>query len=148
MQKIILITFIIFFSLFKYVYADDEYRTLKNDKANLRQGPSFEYPVKIFYKKKFLPVLILDSSDNFKKIRDHENNSGWIHVSQLSKKKAAIVIDDDVIVFSKPSVFSTPLVILRKGRLCKIVKCKQDWCRIKVDKYKGWIKKDDLWGLL
>jgi SH3-like domain-containing protein len=148
MQKIILIAFIIFFSLFKYVYADDEYRTLKNDKANLRQGPSFEYPVKIFYKKKFLPVLILDSSDNFKKIRDHENNSGWIHVSQLSKKKAAIVIDDDVIVFSKPSVFSTPLVILRKGRLCKIVKCKQDWCRIKVDKYKGWIKKDDLWGLL
>jgi SH3-like domain-containing protein len=148
MQKIILIAFIIFFSLFKYVYADDEYRTLKNDKANLRQGPSFEYPVKIFYKKKFLPVLILDSSDNFKKIRDHENNSGWIHVSQLSKKKAAIVIDDDVIVFSKPSVFSTPLVILRKGRLCKIVKCKQDWCRIKVDKYKGWIKKDGLWGLL
>ena len=148
MQKIILITFIIFFSLFKYVYADDEYRTLKNDKANLRQGPSFEYPVKIFYKKKFLPVLILDSSDNFKKIRDHENNSGWIHVSQLSKKKAAIVIDDDVIVFSKPSVFSTPLVILRKGRLCKIVKCKQEWCRIKVDKYKGWIKKDGLWGLL
>ena len=148
MQKIILITFIIFFSLFKYVFANDEYRTLKNDKANLRQGPSFEYPVKIFYKKKFLPVLILDSSDNFKKIRDHENNSGWIHVSQLSKKKAAIVIDDDVIVFSKPSVFSTPLVILRKGRLCKIVKCKQDWCRIKVDKYKGWIKKDGLWGLL
>ena len=87
MQKIILITFIIFFSLFKYVCADDEYRTLKNDKANLRQGPSFEYPVKIFYKKKFLPVLILDSSDNFKKIRDHENNSGWIHVSQLSKKR-------------------------------------------------------------
>ena len=148
MQKIILITFIIFFSLFKYVCANDEYRTLKNDKTNLRQGPSFEYPVKIFYKKKFLPVLILDSSDNFKKIRDHENNSGWIHVSQLSKKKAAIVIDDDVIVFSKPSVFSTPLVILRKGRLCKIVKCKQDWCRIKVDKYKGWIKKDGLWGLL
>ena len=148
MQKIILIAFIIFFSLFKYVFANDEYRTLKNDKANLRQGPSFEYPVKIFYKKKFLPVLILDSSDNFKKIRDHENNSGWIHVSQLSKKKAAIVIDDDVIVFSKPSVFSTPLVILRKGRLCKIVKCKQDWCRIKVDKYKGWIKKDGLWGLL
>ena len=148
MQKIILITFIIFFSLFKYVCADDEYRTLKNDKANLRQGPSFEYPVKIFYKKKFLPVLILDSSDNFKKIRDHENNSGWIHVSQLSKKKAAIVIDNDIIVFSKPSVFSTPLVILRKGRLCKIVKCKQEWCRIKVDKYKGWIKKDGLWGLL
>ena len=148
MQKITFISFIIFFSLLKYVCANDEYRTLKNDKVNLRQGPSFEYPVKIIYKKKFLPVLILDSSDNFKKIRDHENNSGWIHVSQLSKKKAAIIIDDDIIVFSKPSIFSTPLVILKKGRLCKIAKCKQDWCKINVNKYKGWIKKDSLWGFL
>jgi SH3-like domain-containing protein len=148
MQKITFFFLFIFFSLLKYSYANDEFRTLRNEIVNLRQGPSFEYPIKIFYKKKFLPVLILDSSDNFKKIRDHENNSGWIHISQLSKKKAALVINDDAIVFSKSSVFSSPLVLLKKGRLCKIIKCKQDWCRIKVDKYKGWIKKDSLWGLL
>jgi SH3-like domain-containing protein len=136
MQKITLI-FFIFFSLLEYSYAKDEYfLTLRNDKVNLRQGPSFDHPVKIFYKKKFLPVLVQDSSENFRKIKDHENNSGWIHISQLSKKKAAIVIDDNVIVFSKPSVYSTPSVILEKGRLCKIIKCKDSWCKIKVDKYK------------
>jgi SH3-like domain-containing protein len=149
MQKIILIFFFIFFSLLKYSYANDEYfLTLRNDKVNLRQGPSFEYPIKILYKKKFLPVLVQDSSENFRKIRDHENNSGWIHISQLSKKKAAIVIDDDIIVFNKPSVYSSPSVVLKKGRLCKIIKCKEDWCKIKADKYKGWIKKNSLWGLL
>ena len=149
MQKIVLIFFIIFFSLLENSFANNEYfLTLRNDKVNLRQGPSFEYPVKIFYKKKFLPVLVQDSSENFRKIRDHENNSGWIHISQLSKKKAAITIDDDIIVFSKPSVYSTPSVILKKGRLCKIIKCKEDWCKIKVDKFKGWIKKNSLWGLL
>ena len=149
MQKIIFFFFFIFLSVFEYSYAEEEYfRTLRNDKVNLRQGPSFEYPVKIFYKKKFLPVLIQESSDNFRKIRDHENNSGWIHVSQLSKKKAAIVIDDQLIVFSKPSMYSTPIVILKKGRLCKIIKCKEVWCKIKVDQYKGWVKKVSLWGLL
>ena len=149
MQKIILIFFFIFFSLLKYSYANDEYfLTLRNDKVNLRQGPSFEYPIKIFYKKKFLPVLVQDSSENFRKIRDHENNSGWIHISQLSKKKAAIVIDDDIIVFNKPSVYSSPSVVLKKGRLCKIIKCKEDWCKIKVGKYNGWIKKNNLWGLI
>ena len=61
--------------------------TLRNDKVNLRQGPSFDYPVKIIYKKKFLPVIIQEKFDNFRKIKDHENNSGWIHISQLSKKK-------------------------------------------------------------
>jgi|TARA_B110000967_G_C18782838_1_gene509222 SH3-like domain-containing protein len=148
MQKIAFIFFIFFF-LLEYSYAKDEYfMTLRNDIVNLRQGPSFDHPIKIFYKKKFLPILVQDSSENFRKIKDHENNSGWIHISQLSKKKAAIVIDTNIIVFSKPSVYSTPSVILEKGRLCKIIKCKDNWCKIKVDNYKGWIKKNSLWGLL
>ena len=70
------------------VLASEEYfLTLRNEKVNLRQGPSFEYPIKIFYKKKFLPVLIQDKFENFRKIKDHENNTGWIHISQLSKKR-------------------------------------------------------------
>ena len=148
MQKIILILFFIFLNLPNYSYSkSNNFRTLRYDVVNLRQGPGKDYPIKIFYKKKFLPVLILDSSDNFMKIRDHENNTGWIHISQLSKKKAAIVIDDELIVFNKPSVYSTPTVILKKGRLSNIIKCTEDWCKIKIDEYKGWVKKTSLWGL-
>ena len=148
MPLIVLLFFSFFLSL-QNAYSNDEYfRTLRNDKVNLRQGPSFDYPVKIFYKKKFLPVLIQEKSDTFRKIRDHENNSGWIHISQLSKKKAALTIDDDVLVFNKPTIYSTPKVILKKGRLCKIKKCKDEWCNITVDNFKGWVKKDSLWGLL
>ena len=84
MLKIILVLFGFIFYEFK-VFAQDEYfLTLRNERVNLRQGPSFDYPVKIFYKKKYLPVIIQDKSSNFRKIRDHENNSGWIHISQLS----------------------------------------------------------------
>ena len=147
MQKISFL--LIFFFFFQNLYAKEEYfLTLRNEKVNLRQGPSFDYPIKIFYKKKFLPVLIQDKSDNFRKIRDHENNTGWIHISQLSKKKAAITIEDDQLIFSKPSLYSKPLVILKKGRLCKIHKCKDEWCKVSVEKYKGWVKKNILWGLL
>ena len=139
---------IIFFLLSNsYLFASDEYfLTLRNNKVNLRQGPSFEYPIKIFYKKKYLPVLIQDKSGNFKKIRDHENNSGWIHVSQLSKKNAAITVDKNVMVFKNPTLYSKPLLILEKGKLCLVVKCKNEWCKIKVDRYSGWIKKESLWG--
>jgi len=147
MQKLSFLLIIFFF--FQNLYAKEEYfLTLRNEKVNLRQGPSFDYPIKIFYKKKFLPVLIQDKSDNFRKIRDHENNTGWIHISQLSKKKAAITIDDDQLIFNKPSIYSKPLAILKKGRLCKIHKCKGEWCKVSVEKYKGWVKKDILWGLL
>ena len=148
MQKLIVFIFFIFFILFEYSYSKDEYfRTLRNDIVNLRQGPSFDYPIKIFYKKKFLPVLIQDSSDNFRKIRDHENNSGWIHISQLSKKRAAIVTDDDLLMFERATIYSTPVAILKKGRFVKINKCKEGWCKVKSSEFKGWIKNESLWGL-
>ena len=148
MQKIILYIFLIFFLSAKYSLANDEYfLTLRNDEVNLRQGPSFEHPIKIFYKKKFLPVLIQDNYENFRKIRDHENNSGWIHISQLSKKKAAIVIDDKLIMFKNATVYSNPSAILKKGRLVKINKCRETWCKVTSGEFRGWIKKESLWGL-
>ena len=122
-----IIYFLTFFVFIIDASSEEKYfLTLRNDQVNLRQGPSFKHPIKILYKKKYLPVLVIDISDNFRKIKDHENNSGWIHISQLSKKKAA----------------------LKKGRLCKIIKCKNNWCKIKVNKFTGWIKKEDLWGKL
>tara|TARA_Y100000816_G_scaffold277619_1_gene247961 strand:+ start:164 stop:610 length:447 start_codon:yes stop_codon:yes gene_type:complete len=147
MRKIIF--FFILFSIFlEEIYAKEEYfLTLRNDKVNLRQGPSFDYPIKLFYKKKFLPVLIQDKFENFRKIKDHENNTGWVHISQLSKKKAAITIEEDQIIFNRPSIFSKPLVVVKKGKLCKVQKCEMDWCKVKVEDYKGWIKKNSLWGL-
>ena len=148
-MQIIIIFFSLFIFSFQNSYSSEEYfRTLRNDKVNLRQGPSFDHPIKIFYKKKFLPVLIQEHSDNFRKIRDHENNTGWIHRSQLSKKKAAIVIDEELIMFSGSTIYSNPVAILKKGRLVKISKCNEDWCKVKSDEYKGWIKKESLWGLL
>ena len=148
-MPLIVLLFFLFLLSFQNVYSNDEYfRTLRNDKVNLRQGPSFDYPIKIFYKKKFLPVLIQDQSDNFRKIRDHENNTGWVHISQLSKKKAAIVIDDNSILFNGSTIYSNPIAILKKGRLVKINKCKDNWCKIKTDEFKGWVKKENLWGLL
>ena len=147
MQKLII--FLIIFLNFGNVFSNEEYfLTLRNEKVNLRQGPSFDYPVKIFYKKKFLPVLIQDRSENFRKIRDHENNTGWIHISQLSKKKAAIVINDKLILFNSPTIYSNPLAILKKGRLMKIKKCKNDWCKVITGDFDGWVKKESLWGLL
>ncbi len=148
MLKIIFFIFSILF-LHNICFSDDGYfLTLRYDKVNLRQGPSKEYPVKIFYKKKFLPVLIQDKSDNFRKIRDHENNTGWIHISQLSKKKAAIIIDEKMIMFKSPTIYSRPLVILEKGRLTKIIKCEEKWCKAETDRFKGWLKRESLWGLL
>ena len=144
-KKILLILLL----LSNTLYAENDYfLTLRHDIVNLRQGPSFDYPIKIFYKKKYLPVLVIEKSENFRKIRDHENNTGWIHTSQLSKRKAAITTQENSLVFKKPTIFSSPQVILEKGKLCLIKKCKENWCKIQVEEYQGWVKSENLWGRL
>ena len=91
-NKHYLIILVLFFSILFFIsrsFANESinFLSLKNNEVNLRQGPSFEYPIKFIYKKKYLPIEVLDESETWRKIRDFENNSGWIHTSQLSKKK-------------------------------------------------------------
>ena len=148
-----MIKFLIFISIlivtaFNFLSAEEIFSTLRYNNVNLRQGPSKDYPVKIFYQKKYLPILVQDTSDNWRKIRDQENNTGWIHRSQLSQRKAAITVDDQVILFKNSTIFSKPLAVLEKGRLCLISKCNEDLCKVEIDEYKGWIKKRSLWGNL
>ena len=66
----------------------------------------------------------------------------------IIKKKAALVIDDNLILFNNSTKYSNPVAILKKGRLVKIKKCKKQWCKVNADKFTGWVKKESLWGLL
>ncbi|MBA1337694.1 MAG: SH3-like domain-containing protein [Pelagibacterales bacterium] len=120
--------------------------SLKNEKVNLRQGPSFDHPIILIYKKKYLPLIILDKSDVWRKIQDFENNSGWIHISQLSKKKSAINIKKNSIIYKKSIIYSKPIAKLEVGRLLLIKKCKNEWCKVSTDNYIGWVFKNSLWG--
>ena len=147
LNKILFFYLIIFLNCLGFA-EENYYLTLRNEKVNLRQGPSFNYPIKLVYKKKFLPLLIQDKSGNFRKVLDHENNTGWIHISQLSKKRAALSIVDKSIIFQKPSIYSKPLVMLEMGRLCLVKKCKNNWCKVKTGNYSGWIEKQNLKGRL
>ena len=150
-NKHYLIILVLFFSIlffFSTSFANENvnFLSLKNNEVNLRQGPSFEYPIKFIYKKKYLPVKILDESETWRKIRDFENNSGWIHISQLSKKKSAININNNSIMYKKSTFYSKPIAKLQAGRLVLIKKCEVKWCKITSGKFKGWINKNYLWG--
>ena len=145
---ILIILFFSFLLFFSNIYANEkkEFLTLKKNEVNLRQGPSFEYPIKLIYKKKYLPVIILDKSGPWRNIKDFENNTGWIHVVLLSKKKSAINIKNNSIIYKKPTIYSKPIARLEMGRLVLIKKCKTKWCKITSGGYSGWIFKDSLWG--
>ena len=137
----------IFFNLHNsYASENKKFLSLKNEEVNLRTGPSFDHPIKLIYKKKNLPLIIIDKFETWREIKDFENNSGWIHVSQLSKKKSAINIKEHSILYKNSTIYSQPIAKLEIGRLVIIKKCKLKWCEIKSGDYKGWILKKYLWG--
>ena len=150
-NKHYLIILVLFFSILFFIsrsFANESvnFLSLKNNEVYVRVGPSKEYPIKFIYKKKYLPLEVLDKSETWRKIKDFENNSGWIHISQLSKKKSAINTNNNSLLYKKPTIFSKPIAKLEIGRLVLIKKCKVDWCKISSGGFKGWIYKNVLWG--
>ena len=142
--KKIIILLIFFFSSISN--AEEIFLSLKKNKVNVRYGPSFEFPIKFIYKKINFPIKQIDKKENFRRIIDIKNNSGWIHISQLKKINSVITLKDKII-FKKPTIFSKPIAKIEKGRLLIIQSCDVDWCKIKTSNLKGWIDKKNLWGV-
>ena len=146
MKKFNLLIFIFLFFSFN-VSSEEIFLSLKKNKVNVRYGPSFNSPVKFVYKKINLPIKQIDKKENWRRIIDFKNNSGWIHWSQLKTINSVISLNE-MILFKKPSNFSKPLAKIQTGRVLILQKCIEGWCKIKSANFKGWIKKDNIWGLI
>jgi len=144
-KKILIIFFSLFF--FSIANAEDVFLSLKKNKVNVRYGPSFEFPIKYVYKKIDFPIKQIDKKENFRRIIDIKNNSGWIHISQLKKVNSVITLKNKI-MFKKPTVFSKPIAKIEKGRLLIIQNCDKEWCKAKTNDFKGWINKENLWGAI
>jgi len=142
-KKILIVFFCLFF--FSASSAEEIFLSLKKKKVNVRYGPSFESPIKFVYKKIDLPIKQIDKKENWRRIIDLKNNSGWIHWSQLKPINSIIPLKDKIL-YNKPSNFSKPLAKIKKGRVLLLQKCKMSWCKVKTNKFKGWIKTDNIWG--
>ena len=127
--------------------AAETFLSLKKNKVNVRYGPSFDSDIKFVYNKINLPVKQIDKKENFRRIIDLKNNSGWIHTSQL-KKSNSVITTNDKILFEKPTSFAKPIAQIKKGRLLVLQKCEGGWCRIESDGFYGWIKTSNTWGLI
>ena len=146
MLKFFLILIIFFFNSNILAEKNDYFLMLKYNKVNVRYGPNKDDQIKFVYKKKYLPLKVIDKKENFRKIIDHKNNNGWIHISQLKSPKSLIVMENKTL-FKKNSIFSKPIIKLEKGKLVLIKKCKENWCKIKTNKITGWLRTENVWGI-
>ena len=146
MKKKIKIYFLLISILFiQPSNAENKFLSLKKDKVNVRYGPGKDHAIKYIYRKINLPIRQIDIKENWRRIVDLKNNSGWIHLSQLKPSNSFIILEDKIL-FKGPYNFSVPVARLEKGRLVIVKKCETIWCKITTDDYSGWVKNNNVWG--
>ena len=124
------------------------YVSLKSNEANIRVGPSQNYPIEIKYIKKNYPLKVLEEYEEWRKVEDFKKNTGWIHKSLISGIRTGIILSNDNNAIKLLNALNGNIIgEIGRGNIVLIEKCKIEWCLVSSGNYKGWIDKKYLWGV-
>ena len=124
------------------------YVSLKSNDANIRVGPSKNYPIEIKYIKKNYPLKVLEEYEDWRKVEDFQKNFGWIHKSLISGNRTGIVLSNDNKTIKLLNTLDGNVIgEIGKGNIVFLEKCKIDLCLVSSRNYKGWIDKKYIWGV-
>lgn len=123
------------------------FASLRNSEAHVRTGPSQEYPIKWTYQRQGLPVEIVQEYGPWRKIKDQEGGSGWVHKILLSGQRTVLVLGKEPLeAWEKPDR-KTLVARIDPGVIGKIEECDPALCLVHFSSLKGWVKKNTLWGI-
>jgi len=124
------------------------FAALKSTETNVRTGPGIRYPIQYVYRRETLPVEIIDEYDLWRKIRDVEGASGWVHKTMLVGQRTVLIRGKEPqIIRRDPDEKAKPLLKAEPMVIAKLVECEKEWCRVLLSGRKGWIEKTHLWGV-
>lgn len=122
--------------------------SLADDEVNLRYGPGRDFPIRWIYQREGLPVTIIDEFDVWRQIRDHEGEEGWIHQSLLSGQRRMLITGDIRGLRRRPGANARVLLRAEPGVIGDLVECEREWCRVEIDGRRGWLARDEFYGVL
>tara|TARA_B100000579_G_scaffold314023_1_gene263488 strand:- start:259 stop:825 length:567 start_codon:yes stop_codon:yes gene_type:complete len=125
------------------------YVSLKSNDANIRVGPSKNYPIVIKYIKKNYPLKILEEYQEWRKIEDYKKNTGWIHKSLISGTRTGLVLskENKKNIELLNTLDGNVVGEMGYGNIIHLEKCKIDWCLVSLGNFKGWMNKKYIWGI-
>lgn len=121
--------------------------SLAADRANLRTGPGFRYPVAWVFLRRAMPVEVVGEFDQWRRIRDREGAEGWIHKALLSGRRTVAVIGGERGLRREPHAASPLRARAEAGVQGRLLGCRDDWCELRAGGVRGWIPRGHLWGV-
>ena len=124
------------------------FASLSRDKAYLREGPTYQHPILWVYHRKDLPVAVVQSYDVWRKIRDSDGTTGWIHSSMLSDRRTVVVTSKTPArIRAGDSPAARVVALAQPGVVAKLEACEAQVCEVSANGTDGWMEKQDIWGV-
>jgi SH3-like domain-containing protein len=123
------------------------YASLRSDEVNLRTGPGERYPIDWVLTKKGLPVEIVAEFDVWRKIHDSEGTEGWVHERLLSDSRTVILVGNIRVLHAEPDAAAPAVARAEPGVIASLLECGGPWCRVEARGIKGWLRRNEVWGV-
>jgi SH3-like domain-containing protein len=121
--------------------------SLRSDEVNLRVGPGENYPIEWIYKRKDMPVEIIEEYQNWRKVQDWQGTKGWVLDRMVYGKRAVIVEGGVQALYRLPDRASQIVARAENGVIARLLEFQGPWCRVEAGGFKGWIERNEVWGV-
>lgn len=122
------------------------FASLRSDEVNMRMGPGFRYPISWVYTRKGLPVEITAEYDIWRRVRDPKGTEGWVSKAELTGRRGAVVTGEARDLLKDHRDDAEVLAHLQPDALGQIVSCAGEWCKVRFENVKGFLRKTSFWG--
>ena len=117
-------------------------------KAMMRAGPGRNYPASWLYVRPDLPIKVVETYPNWRKVQDPDGTTGWMLQRLLSDTRTALVTGDSPRpMHTDPSEGSKIRYLAEPGVVGRLSKCAGGWCMLDVGGRQGYIRTDHFWGI-
>jgi SH3-like domain-containing protein len=121
--------------------------SLHATKVNVRTGPGVRYPVDWVFVRRGLPVQVVAEFENWRKVRDWQGTEGWVHQSMLSGRRTVVVTGEIRELRRKALDGAAVVARAEPGVIGRLLEQSGDWCRVEISGFKGWLRRDEVFGL-
>ncbi|GHS92143.1 hypothetical protein AGMMS49949_03740 [Alphaproteobacteria bacterium] len=127
-----------------------QFLCLRASKVNFHVGPGLHYPVDWVVTYKHMPVLVVSSFGQWRRVKMFDGTVDWVHKSLLSTKKTCLT-QREVFLHASFAKDSAHMAQLGPNVIVIPIKTKERWVKVLVttddsDKLVGWVRVEDLWG--
>ena len=123
------------------------FASLRSDEVNLRVGPGENYPIEWVFKRKDMPVEVVEQFQNWRRVEDWQGDKGWV-LDRMITGKRDVIVDKAVRVLHRQPDLASPIVArVEPGVIARLIELQGPWCHIEAGGFKGWVQRAEVWGV-